>query len=79
MLQFLKSKGVIPATLKLIDTHRGSLAAKVTIFENDWDTVERKSFWPHRIYCRRWYSEADWESLFYTTADRENNSASAVD
>ena len=77
MIQFLRSNGITPATVKIIDTHRGSLAAKITLYEMDWDTVERKQFWPRKMYCRRWYSEAEWESLFYTTADKESNSVTA--
>ncbi|KAL4228351.1 hypothetical protein ACF0H5_011398 [Mactra antiquata] len=79
MIQFLKMNGITPVTVKLIVTHRGSLAAKITLYENDWNAVENKSFWPRKMYCRRWYSEAEWESLFYTTADIEKSRASNVD
>jgi len=71
MIDFLKSKHITPATVKLIDTNRGNLAAKITLYEQDWDTVEQRHFWPRKMYCRRWYSEQEWESLLYTTADRE--------
>ena len=69
ILQFLESKNIYPESMKLIDTHRGSLAAKLTIYKSDCKAVESQHFWPRRIYCRKWYSVKSWTDM------REGNEA----
>lgn len=62
IIAFLKSKNVEAAAVKLISTNRSSLAAKLTVYLDDCDKIERRRFWPRRMYCRRWYSETEWQS-----------------
>ena len=69
VIAFLKSKHIEPAAVKLIDTNRGSLAAKLTIYQSDSSVIENRRFWPRRMYCRRWYSENDWQSKFAPSED----------
>lgn len=73
IIEFLKSKHVEPASIKLIDTKRGSLAAKLTIYQSDCDIIENRHFWPRRVYCRRWYSEASWKSKLNENQDTNDD------
>jgi len=73
MLRFLKENNIHPQSLRLIDTGRGSLAAKVTVHQEEWESIENRRIWPRKMYCRRWYSEMEWESRLYTTLEREQN------
>ena len=66
LLKFLKSKNISPVAAKMIDTNRGNLAAKLTLYQSDSHIVEVMKFWPGKMYCRRWYSQAAWDALLYT-------------
>ncbi|MES9879587.1 MAG: hypothetical protein ABW185_01750 [Sedimenticola sp.] len=71
-LTFLKQKNINPAGLRLIETNRGSLAAKLTVNLSDGYRLEDKSFWPGKFYCRRWYGNNTWNSKF-TNNDTEES------
>ena len=74
MFEFFKVRNIKPVSIKLIDTKRNSLAAKITIDRHDCPTIEDKQFWPRGMYCRRWYSEMEWESKFYVAPRRTSTS-----
>ena len=40
LLQFLKEHGVIPIGVRMIETHRGHLSAKITVNASDRYTVD---------------------------------------
>lgn len=71
IIEYLTENNVTPVGVKLIDTNRGSLSAKITVYQDQCYLVEDKTFWPPKIYCRRWYSEREWESKFYTYKQNE--------
>lgn len=66
-LRFLEQRGIHPTGLRMINTNRGSLAAKVTVNQSDGYTMENKTFWPGKFYCRRWYSNNAWNEKFVAT------------
>lgn len=77
--KFFTDRGIEPATIRLIETKRGTLAAKIAFYEQDWETIENKAFWPRKMYCRRWYGEREWESLFYCPANDDVNEYPEID
>lgn len=64
IIAFLNSRNIEPAAVKLINTDRGCLAAKPTLYESHCEKIERRRFWRRKMYCRRWYSETEWSSKF---------------
>ena len=78
LIDFLKTNGIEAAAVKLIDTNRGSLAAKLTLYQSDSEKVESRHFWPGKMYCRRWYSETQWQSKFSNGGNYDNNDDNAV-
>ena len=40
LLLFLKSKRIYPESVKLIDTNRGTIAAKLTVYKSDCEQIE---------------------------------------
>jgi len=72
MLRLLIENNIHPQSLRLIDTGRDSLTAKVTVHQEEWESIENRRIWPSKMYCRRCYSEMEWESRLYTTLQQLN-------
>ena len=60
LVQFLKDYGVEPVGVRIIQTSRGCLAAKITVYASDRYTIEAPDIWPKKVYCRRWYGKQNW-------------------
>ena len=60
LIQFLKEYGVEPVGVRIIETNRGHLSAKITVFAADKYTIESCIAWPKKTYCRRWYGNEQW-------------------
>ena len=48
-----------PVGVRIIQTTRGCLAAKITVYASDKYTIEA-DIWPKKVYCRRWYGKQSW-------------------
>lgn len=72
LVKFLKDRNITPVGVRMINTNRGSQAAKITINVSHGYLVEDKSFWPRKFYCRRWYGENHWNSKFYTSNGQQS-------
>lgn len=55
--------GVKPVGVRMIDTKRGSLAAKITVYATDRYIIE-SDIWPKKMYCRQWYGKQRWSNKF---------------
>jgi len=64
LVKFLSDSGVKAVGVRIMSTYSGDLAAKITVNSSQSHLVEDKQFWPHKMYCRRWYSADKWNSLF---------------
>lgn len=72
LYQFLRQKGIKPVGIRMMKTFNGNLAAKITIESHQCHIVENKRFWPRKTYCRRWYGENQWNSLFSENYDNSS-------
>ena len=84
LLQFLKEHGVVPIGMRMIETHRGHLSAKITVNASDRYTVEYDIPWPKKMYCRRWLGKQQWSSRldhtdYYDENDYHRNENKEVD
>lgn len=70
LVNFLKENGVEPVGVRMIETNRGNLAAKITIYSSEKFIVE-SNIWPRKMYCRRWYGKQNWNSRFNDYYDYE--------
>ena len=48
--QFLTDHGITPVGVRMIDTNRGRLAAKITAYKTDKHIVE-SDIWHRKMYC----------------------------
>ena len=62
LLSFLKEYGVEPVGARIIETHRGHLSAKITVYASDRYMLESGITWPKKMYCRRWYGMQQWNA-----------------
>ena len=62
LIQFLKEYGIEPVGVRIIETNRGHLSAKITVFAADKYTIESCISWPKKTYCRRWYGVEQWNT-----------------
>ena len=63
LVQFMDEHGVKPVGVRMIDTNRGSLAAKITVYATDRYIIE-SDIWPKKMYCRQWYGKQRWGNKF---------------
>lgn len=63
LVQFMDEHGVKPVGVRMIDTNRGSLAAKITVYATDRHIIE-SDIWPRKMYCRQWYAKQRWNNKF---------------
>jgi len=42
-------ESINPQSLRLIHTGRGSLAATVTVCQEDWESIETRRVWPRKL------------------------------
>ncbi|MCG8079182.1 MAG: hypothetical protein JAY75_23540, partial [Candidatus Thiodiazotropha taylori] len=60
LINFLNNYGIEPVGVRVIETYRGHLSAKITVYASDKDTLESEIIWPKKMYCRRWYGSKQW-------------------
>ena len=62
MIKFLKVYDVEPVGVRIIETFRGLLSAKITVYASDRYKMESGITWPKKMYCRRWYGMQQWNA-----------------
>ena len=63
LIDFLEYYGIKPAGVRMIETRRNSLSAKLTINSSDRHVIESE-IWPKGMYCRRWQGQQKWNERF---------------
>lgn len=61
---FLEYYGIKPAAVKLIQTKRGPLSAKVTVYKHQCEIMEDETIWTDKLYCRKWQSVEKWNARY---------------
>ena len=83
LIKYLQDYGVDPVGVGIIETHRGHLSAKITVYASDRYTMESCITWPKKTYCRRWYGVQQWNTRTdndsYSNNYYNDNGASSVD
>ncbi|MEW8548806.1 MAG: hypothetical protein AB2693_35350 [Candidatus Thiodiazotropha sp.] len=62
LIKFLNDYGIEPVGVRIIETYRGHLSAKITVFASDSSIVESCITWPKKMYCRRWQGVQQWNA-----------------
>ena len=62
MIKFLKVYGVEPVGVRIIETLRGRLSAKITVYASDRYKLEFGITWTKKMYCRCWYGMQQWKA-----------------
>lgn len=79
LIKFLDEHGVKAVGVRIIETRRNSLAAKITVYTADRHIIE-SDIWPRKMYCRRWYGKEQWNAKFdYHKAWQYEEDSQSVD
>lgn len=73
LIKFLNEHGVEPVSVRIKETYRGHLSAKIIVFASDRYTIESCITWPRKMYCRRWQGNQQWNSRSDSNNHYEDN------